>query len=153
MRPYRPQLRNVLALLASMDLPADPDGLGVYFTTERKKTKPRGAQLLLQGFDRRENAGTPDMTDHFASITEEYLNRSGKRNTLSQIIHPKSTPKSGLRRLTPLRSYPRRLATFYNLGHRIRDFDRLYLGTQAHQQARWDPIHRICQQRRRDQTA
>ena len=99
MEPYRPHVRRVLDLLTYMLKPSDPDGLDIYFTTERKPIKSKGHSAIMRAFDAKPNRGTPDMRDHFAAFTEDYQSQFDKKNLISRILWRKSTPTKGPRRL------------------------------------------------------
>lgn len=55
---------------------------------------------MLRYFDEHPAHGLPDMRERFAAIIEQYQARFGKRNILSKLLHPDSTPTKGPRRLS-----------------------------------------------------
>lgn len=100
MRPHYEKARKVTELLASLTEPYDPNGLDLYFATDAKNYKPKGNRKVLRLFDEHPPKGLADMRARFASILELYQDQFGKSNTLSKILHPKSTPSKGPRRLS-----------------------------------------------------
>lgn len=97
---YRDQVRRVLELLSALTRPYDPDGLDLYFSTESGKYNTKTNEQVLRYFDARPAHGLPDMRERFAQILEQYQAQFGKRNTLSKLWHPNSTPSKGPRRLS-----------------------------------------------------
>ncbi|KAL8726824.1 MAG: hypothetical protein Q9166_006440 [cf. Caloplaca sp. 2 TL-2023] len=100
MKPHNENVKRVLELLSSLTKHYDPNGLDLYFTTDYKKYKPSSNKKVLKIFDEHPPYGLPDMRARFAAIIEPYQARFGKRNTLSRLVHPSSTPSRGPRRLS-----------------------------------------------------
>lgn len=100
MAPHRTNVEGVIELLSSLTAPYDPDGLDLYFSTESSKQKPKNPQEFLKQLRDRPAKGLPDFRQRFATIVEKYQSRIGKRNTLSKVLHPNSTPSKGPRPLS-----------------------------------------------------
>ncbi|KAL9589531.1 MAG: hypothetical protein Q9203_001667 [Teloschistes exilis] len=102
MSDHYEKARKVTELLAYLTERYDPDGLDLYFTTDTKKYRPKGNRQVLQFFDEHHPRGLIDMRARFASILEPYQEQFGKMKgwILSKIIHPRSTPSKGPRRLS-----------------------------------------------------
>lgn len=100
MRPHYEKARKVTELLACLTERYDPNGLDLYFTTDGKNYRPKGNRKVLQLFDEHPPNGFADMRARFASIIEPYQARFGKRNFLSKLFQPNSTPAKGPRRLS-----------------------------------------------------
>lgn len=102
MKAHRQEVRDVLELLSYITLTRryDPDGLDLYFTTDSKKLRPKTTVEVLKLFDERQAFGLPDMRERFASIIEKYQDHFGKKNFISKLLRPMSTPSKGPRRLT-----------------------------------------------------
>ena len=90
----------VIELLWSMVAKHDPDGPDLYVTTDMKQLKPGTDSRMLQELDKRPAKDAPDMRHCFAQIIEKYQNRFEKRNYLSRIFHPRTTPAKGPRKLS-----------------------------------------------------
>ena len=100
---HRTKVEQVVELLSSLTAPYDPDGLDLYFSTEstkQKPQKPKNPEEFLKLLRDRPAQGLPDFRQRFATIIEKYQSRFGKRNTLSRLLHPNSTPSKGPRPLS-----------------------------------------------------
>ena len=100
MAPHRTKVEGVVELLSSLTAPYDPDGLDLYFSTEAAKQSPKTPEEFLKLLRDRPASGLPDFRQRFATIIEKYQSRFGKRNTLSKLRHPNSTPSKGPRPLS-----------------------------------------------------
>ena len=99
MVPYREEVRKVLDLLAYMLLESDPDGLDVYYTSDREKLKRKNHFSILKDFNKHPFNGTPDMRERIADILARYREKLGKKNNfITRRLH-KDTPLIGPRRL------------------------------------------------------
>ena len=97
---HRTKVEKVIELLSSLAAPYDPDGLDLYFSTESTKQRPKSPEEFLKLLQDRPANGLPDFRQRFATIIENYQSRFGKRNTLSKLRHPNSTPSKGPRPLS-----------------------------------------------------
>ena len=100
MAPHRAKVERVIELLSSLTAPYDPDGLDLYFSTESTKQRPKSPEEFMRLLQVRPAKDLPDFRDRFATIIDKYKSKFGKRNTLSKIRHPNSTPSKGPRRLS-----------------------------------------------------
>ncbi|KAL8696543.1 MAG: hypothetical protein Q9224_002741 [Gallowayella concinna] len=100
MGPHRPKVEAVLELLSTLTQPYDPNGLDLYFTTESGKLRPKTPEKFLKYLRDHPAEGVPDFRQRFAKIIEEYQRKFGRKNTMSRLRHPTSTPSKGPRPLS-----------------------------------------------------
>ena len=90
----------VLELLWAMVAKRDPDGPELYITSDMRALKPKNDVKMLHELDSRPAKDAPDMRHCFAQIIENYQTQFGKRNLGARLLHPKTTPAKGPRKLS-----------------------------------------------------
>ena len=99
MKRYREDVRKVFDLLTYMLLESDPDGLDIYYTSDREKLKGKTHHSIMKAFDEHPFEGTPDMRERFAGILARYQEKLSKKHGRIKRFFLKDTPSQGPRRL------------------------------------------------------
>lgn len=92
-------MKKVLELLARKVENAD-SSLHLYFTAPYRKLKRQNPNTILNLFESTDVRDMPDMRSCLAKILDEYQSKLGKFRPVGKVMHPKTTPFVGCRKLS-----------------------------------------------------
>lgn len=97
MSQYQDKVANVLEILSYITASHDPNGIDVYFTTNKVKYQPRNSAEAVDIF-RKHDYKYSDMKGRLGDIIEKYQKKLGEKHLLRGKIYDKKHPSTGPRK-------------------------------------------------------